>query len=415
VDPFTLLILGGAARSATKWWNKRQAVQNSAEGLLEKACRQGELEQARILIGEQPDLNCQISGRTSLTSATRKGHAAIVNLLLNSGAHVNSKDADEKSPLIHACENGRSEIASLLLSRGAKLEDRDKNGMTSFSHAVHSGYVNLALLLAMTHNADVDSKDNAGRTPLMYACDQANKEMVEALLNISASVNICDKEGKTPVIIAVSAGWFEHPEIVQLLLDRGADIEIQDKTGNTPLTLANSSKRHKIHELLLQHELNRRQNNQAAGGETRETLRAHNLSILELSPNATPEDINRRYRELVKKAHPDNGGDPHYFRVIQRAYEALMEERASSPEKATQKETSSTNQSKANNCTGESVTKNRQKISAKELTADIKAGLTDFQLMNKYGIFENSLNAAFRKLLELGWLEQSDIDNRRSP
>lgn len=54
------------------------------------------------------------------------------------------------------------------------------------------------------------------------------------------------------------------------------------------------------------------------------------LALLGLPPNATPEQIKRRYRALAKRFHPDCGGDPRKMQQIIAAYEYLMKEQARS-------------------------------------------------------------------------------------
>jgi DnaJ-domain-containing protein 1 len=50
------------------------------------------------------------------------------------------------------------------------------------------------------------------------------------------------------------------------------------------------------------------------------------LSVLGLPPNATRQQIKRRYRALAKKHHPDRGGDQRQMQRIIAAYELLMKE-----------------------------------------------------------------------------------------
>ena len=50
------------------------------------------------------------------------------------------------------------------------------------------------------------------------------------------------------------------------------------------------------------------------------------LAVLGLPPNATPQQIKRRYRALAKRHHPDHGGDPRQMQKIIAAYEFLMKE-----------------------------------------------------------------------------------------
>lgn len=60
------------------------------------------------------------------------------------------------------------------------------------------------------------------------------------------------------------------------------------------------------------------------------TLETKAFETLGLSANATPKDIKSRYKELVKKHHPDaNGGDrgsEERFRAVIQAYQLLKQE-----------------------------------------------------------------------------------------
>ncbi|HYT35123.1 MAG TPA: J domain-containing protein [Ktedonobacteraceae bacterium] len=52
------------------------------------------------------------------------------------------------------------------------------------------------------------------------------------------------------------------------------------------------------------------------------------LNVLGLPPNATPQQIKRRYRTLAKRHHPDRGGDQQQMKRIIAAYEYLMRDQA---------------------------------------------------------------------------------------
>lgn len=49
-------------------------------------------------------------------------------------------------------------------------------------------------------------------------------------------------------------------------------------------------------------------------------------SILGIPPDSSEEDIKKKFRELVKKYHPDKGGDPKKFKEILEAYMILSDE-----------------------------------------------------------------------------------------
>lgn len=50
------------------------------------------------------------------------------------------------------------------------------------------------------------------------------------------------------------------------------------------------------------------------------------LAVLGLPPNATRQQIKRRYRILAKQHHPDRGGDQRQMQRIIAAYELLMKD-----------------------------------------------------------------------------------------
>lgn len=50
------------------------------------------------------------------------------------------------------------------------------------------------------------------------------------------------------------------------------------------------------------------------------------LAVLGLPPNATTQQIKRRYRALAKRHHPDCGGDPREMQRIIAAYEFLVKD-----------------------------------------------------------------------------------------
>ncbi|MGH2495414.1 MAG: J domain-containing protein [Ktedonobacteraceae bacterium] len=52
------------------------------------------------------------------------------------------------------------------------------------------------------------------------------------------------------------------------------------------------------------------------------------LAVLGLPPDATNQQIKRRYRELAKKYHPDRGGGQREMQRIIAAYQLLMKKQS---------------------------------------------------------------------------------------
>ena len=55
--------------------------------------------------------------------------------------------------------------------------------------------------------------------------------------------------------------------------------------------------------------------------------------ILNLTPDATPDEIRKAYRKAARKHHPDHGGEVWIFQQVQEAYESLTNPKAKKKKK----------------------------------------------------------------------------------
>jgi len=84
----------------------------------------------------------------------------------------------------------------------------------------------------LTNKADVNAKDDGGRTPLYGAALVGDINIMELLLANGADVNVKDSGGETPLHAAAGN---DHPDMVKLLLANKVDFTARDNRGNTPL------------------------------------------------------------------------------------------------------------------------------------------------------------------------------------
>jgi len=87
----------------------------------------------------------------------------------------------------------------------------------------------------LEQGADVNARDDIGRTPLHATTSWCFVDVARLLIEHGADVNAKDKEGRTPLHVAV---LWRAVEIVKLLLEQGADVNAKDKEGRTPMDLA---------------------------------------------------------------------------------------------------------------------------------------------------------------------------------
>lgn len=157
---------------------------------------------------------------------------------LKAGAHVNRKDEDGWTPLMHAAAHGDADTVRLLISAGADLKAATPEKLQpALTLAARWNRVSVikALLAA---GADPRQRDSIGWTALMWASLQGRTDVVAVLLPGGADPNNVDQDGDTPLILAARRG---HKDTVQLLLKSGARAGAQTSSGDTAASWAQKS------------------------------------------------------------------------------------------------------------------------------------------------------------------------------
>lgn len=210
---------------------------------LRGACASGNSALVRLLIDSGAEVNSSSeSGETALHSAVSFKQVEAVKLLVDAGADVNLTTRIGNTPLVLAAQNMSDqeqyrEIVAHLIRGGARLNDKGDKGMTALMWASGQGMPVIVRQL-IEAGADVNMKDPNGMTALMFAANYSQKESVEALIKAGAKINEQDNSGWSALHHAIK-GAFE-PVIVNILVPKGADVNMRAKGGWTPLMEAAS-------------------------------------------------------------------------------------------------------------------------------------------------------------------------------
>ncbi|KAE9362858.1 hypothetical protein N431DRAFT_475689 [Stipitochalara longipes BDJ] len=101
---------------------------------------------------------------------------------------------------------------------GMEIEGYDIDETSTLWHIAASLGLKSVMQAFMTSGADVDQRDNQGRTALHYSSEQGNAGLATLLLDWNADINAVTKSDWTPLSYAVKKGCLE---ILALLLARG--------------------------------------------------------------------------------------------------------------------------------------------------------------------------------------------------
>lgn len=86
--------------------------------------------------------------------------------------------------------------------------------------------------------ADIDSRDDNGNGPLVFAVQNQNSDTLHALIEFGADVNLANNVGLTPLMLACQLGFEDG---VESLIAKGADVNKPDHYGNNALHYAATS------------------------------------------------------------------------------------------------------------------------------------------------------------------------------
>ncbi len=182
------------------------------------AARTGAADVVEILLGEGADVHARDrTGGTVLYDATSSPDPRCLELLIQHGADVDVTFRGRG--IVHAAVSRRRRAnIEVLIQAGASVNTRDpKDGETPLHDAARANSV-------------------WGWDPIEgVEVEEPSVEMVRVLLEAGAKVNVRDAHGRTPI---AEAAWAGTRAVARLLLDHGADPLVEDEDGTNAIEWA---------------------------------------------------------------------------------------------------------------------------------------------------------------------------------
>ncbi|KAL8357461.1 hypothetical protein RB598_002329 [Gaeumannomyces tritici] len=225
----------------------------------------------------------EIPQDSSLHLAVKYGYAKLVTLLLDRGADVNWRGADEASvtPLLVALVNNQEEIAGMLLQHSSiSIPTDTPYGGSALQLAIQAGYVEVVAKL-LDKGPDAHHLDCGDSSPLVDATRKGSLSIVQRLLESGFDPNRQVDFEPAPEVDAEEDGswsalhWAAHggnPEIAKCLISKQAKVNLRTRRKYTALHLSVFEDRTGVVETLLSHNKLRKANNSHNIGDRRPSL-----------------------------------------------------------------------------------------------------------------------------------------------
>ena len=147
----------------------------------------------------------------------------VLNLLINSKVDVTTKDISGKNILHLLCKDSIEDEDLTYISEANLAEPKTTNLEISEKRETQKKFIEIVHRLLHEFKLDPNLLDSSEFSPIMYACENANIELIKKLMEFKGDTNFTNNEGINCMVLAIVNSV---SSVVKFLLNNGFDIKM---------------------------------------------------------------------------------------------------------------------------------------------------------------------------------------------
>lgn len=215
--------------------------------------------------GLTQDFEKETNGVSPLSLAASAGHLNVVQFLIEyQVSNVGTSEAQtalRTEALTGAIEGGQLEIVKLLCENGASTDMLATKDTTALHTAAAVGSTEIVEYLLVEQHVDLQTRNSAGLTALLYAATAGHGHVVEVLIAHGAPVDEAVANSVNPELHGTTsvhfAALYGYVDVLETLLKHGANINAKTSQGTGALECAkegdNTEEIPRVVEFLMAH------------------------------------------------------------------------------------------------------------------------------------------------------------------
>ena len=197
-----------------------------------------DLDKMKLLLQYGADINAKSKSESTalFIACSEYGLYKNIQWLIDNGADPLFKRWGGITALMQAAPFADTMTIHLLISKGIEINTYIW-GTSALINAAR--YANWPCVISLLNNgADPNILDELNMPPALWAAEYNNTKVLKLLLEKTKNINTIDSLGGMTPLMWATYNEHDNPQIIQALLDKGAMINMKDKHGVTALSWA---------------------------------------------------------------------------------------------------------------------------------------------------------------------------------